>query len=63
MDFSPNVARLEGSATIALAARVKQLIAQGRDILDLTAGEPDFPTPAFVAEAGVDAIRAGRTRY
>jgi aspartate aminotransferase len=39
------------------------LIAEGRDILDLTAGEPDVPTPAFVAEAGVDAIRAGRTRY
>lgn len=61
--FSPNVARLQPSATIALASRVRELIAAGRDIVNLTAGEPDFPTPAFVAEAGVRAIREGRTRY
>lgn len=62
-DISPNVARLKPSATIALAARVKELIHEGRDIINLTAGEPDFPTPAFIAEAGIAAIRAGHTRY
>ncbi len=62
-DFSTNVAGLEASATIALASRVKALIAAGRDIIDLTAGEPDFPTPRLIADAGVAAIRAGHTRY
>jgi aspartate aminotransferase len=63
MRLSENVARLEPSATIALSSRVRQLIAAGRDIVNLTAGEPDFPTPEFISEAGVGAIRAGRTRY
>lgn len=62
-DFSSNVAGLDASATIALASRVKALIAGGRDIIDLTAGEPDFPTPRLIADAGVAAIRAGHTRY
>ncbi len=63
IEFSPNVARLVPSATIALGARVKQLLAAGEDIIDLTVGEPDFPTPSMVAEAGIEAIRRGRTRY
>lgn len=63
MEFSPNVAALETSATIALSSRVKRMIAEGRDVLDLCVGEPDFPTPRFIAEAGIRAIREGRTRY
>jgi aspartate aminotransferase len=61
--FSPNIAKLQPSATISLASRVRELIAEGRDIINLTAGEPDFPTPGFVADAGDRAIREGRTRY
>jgi aspartate aminotransferase len=61
--FSPNVDWLEPSATIAVSSRVKQLIAEGRDVVDLCVGEPDFPTPAFIARAGIEAIREGRTRY
>ena len=63
MQLSPNVARLRPSETIALSTRVKEMIAAGREVINLTAGEPDFGTPAFVAEAGIEAIRAGRTRY
>lgn len=63
IDFSENIASLQPSATIAVSSRVKQLIASGEDILDLCVGEPDFPTPAFIAEAGIQAIRDGRTRY
>ncbi|MGI9180897.1 MAG: pyridoxal phosphate-dependent aminotransferase [Longimicrobiaceae bacterium] len=63
IEFSPNVERLTPSATIALGARVKQLLAAGEDVINLTVGEPDFPTPAFVSEAGIAAIRAGHTRY
>ena len=61
--FSPNVAALQPSATLAVSARVRQLIAEGKDILDLCVGEPDFPTPAFASDAGIEAIRNGKTRY
>jgi aspartate aminotransferase len=61
--FSENISALQPSATIALSSRVKELVAAGRDILNLTAGEPDFATPAFVQEAGIAAIRAGKTKY
>lgn len=63
IELSDNIASLQPSATIAVSSRVKQLIASGEDILDLCVGEPDFPTPAFIAEAGIQAIRDGRTRY
>ena len=61
--FSENVRRLSPSATIAVSSRAKELRAQGRDIINLSAGEPDFPTPGFIARAGVSAIEAGHTRY
>ncbi|HEX6924925.1 MAG TPA: pyridoxal phosphate-dependent aminotransferase [Longimicrobiaceae bacterium] len=61
--FSSNIAALQPSATIAVSSRVKQLIAEGRDVLNLCAGEPDFNTPSIIAEAGVKAIREGQTRY
>jgi len=63
IEFSPNVARLQPSATISLASRVRELIAEGRDIINLTAGEPDFRTPEFICDAATRAIRDGRTRY
>jgi aspartate aminotransferase len=61
--FSPNVARLQPSATIAVSSLAKELRARGRDIINLSAGEPDFPTPGFIRAAAVAAIEAGRTRY
>lgn len=63
MPFSENIRRLQPSATLAVSALAKQLTAQGKDIIDLSAGEPDFDTPSWIAEAGVDAIRKGQTRY
>lgn len=48
---------------MVVANRAKELAAAGKDIVELTVGEPDFDTPAFVAEAGIQAIRDGRTRY
>lgn len=62
-ELSENIRKLQPSATIAVASKAKALKAQGRDIIDLSAGEPDFPTPGFIAEAGRAAIDAGRTRY
>ncbi|HTE47581.1 MAG TPA: hypothetical protein VK636_20225, partial [Gemmatimonadaceae bacterium] len=48
---SANIAELRESATIAVSTRAKALRAAGRPVIDLGAGEPDFPTPAFVLDA------------
>ena len=63
MRFSDNVSKLRPSATMAVSSLAKRLAAEGRDILNLSAGEPDFDTPAFVCDAAVQGIRAGHTRY
>ncbi len=63
MRTSPNVADIKPSATLAVAALAKQLAAAGRDVVDLSAGEPDFPTPEIVSRAGIRAIEDGRTGY
>lgn len=65
LEFSPssNIALLRESATIAVSQRAKALKAEGRAIIDLGAGEPDFDTPAFIREAGKAAIDAGHSHY
>jgi len=63
VQFSENVSFLEPSATLALAARARELSEQGRSIVDLSKGEPAYPTPEYAAEAGMRAIREGRTGY
>ncbi len=60
---SPNLAHLKASETVAISTEAKRRKAAGEDVLDLGVGEPDFDTPVPVADAGVDAIRAGYTRY
>lgn len=61
--FAVRAASLEPSATLAMFARVKSMRDQGIEILDLTAGEPDFTPPACAEEAGMQAIRDGAGRY
>jgi aspartate aminotransferase len=61
--LSPNVVGLRESATIAVSARAKALRAAGRPVIDLGAGEPDFPTPPYVVAAAQHALQAGATRY
>jgi aspartate aminotransferase len=63
MSFSTNIERLQPSATMAVSTLAKRLRAEGRDVIDLSAGEPDFPTPDWIADAAVDGIRNGKTRY
>lgn len=63
VELSPNVQRLRPSATIAVSTLAKRLRAEGRDIIDLSAGEPDFPTPEWICDAAVAGIREGRTGY
>ncbi|MGC3980584.1 MAG: pyridoxal phosphate-dependent aminotransferase [Steroidobacteraceae bacterium] len=60
---SKRVQRVKPSPTVALTTRVIELKAEGRDIIGMTVGEPDFDTPVHVADAGVEAIRKGFTRY
>jgi len=60
---SGNVVDLTESATIAVSARAKSLRAAGRAVIDLGAGEPDFPTPTFIRDAAKHALDAGATRY
>lgn len=60
---SANIAELRESVTIAVSQRAKALKAEGREIIDLGAGEPDFGTPAPVLEAAKRALDEGATRY
>jgi aspartate aminotransferase len=61
--LSKRVQKVKPSPTLAVTARAAALKAEGKDIIGLGAGEPDFDTPAHIADAGVDAIRKGVTRY
>lgn len=61
--LSKKVLALEESQTLALSARAKRMKAEGIDVVSLTAGEPDFPTPAPVKEAAIRAIHENFTKY
>ncbi len=61
--LSRRVQRIKPSPTLAVTARAARLKAEGKDIIGLGAGEPDFDTPVHIADAGVAAIRGGHTRY
>ncbi len=63
MQFSTNVEKLKPSATIAVSTLAKRLAAEGRDIVNLSAGEPDFDTPDFISRAAIEGILSGWTRY
>ena len=60
---SSNVSQIKESATIAVSQRARALKAQGRQIIDLGAGEPDFDTPEFIRTAAKRALDEGATRY
>lgn len=61
--IADRMSKIKPSATLAVAAKARALKAEGRPILSLTAGEPDFDTPMNIQDAGVHAIRNGQTRY
>lgn len=63
MHISSRLDAISESKTLAITSRAAELRAEGKDIISLSAGEPDFPTPAPIAEAGIQAIRDGKTRY
>ena len=61
--LSQTLARVKPSPTIAMTGRARELAAAGRDIISLSAGEPDFDTPLHIRESAKAAIDAGHTRY
>lgn len=61
--LSDSVARIKPSPTIAVTTRAAELKAEGRDVIGLGAGEPDFDTPDHIKEAAIEAIRRGETKY
>jgi len=63
LPLARRVQRVKPSPTLAVTARAARLKAEGKDVIGLGAGEPDFDTPVHIAQAGIAAIRAGFTRY
>ncbi|OOZ42247.1 pyridoxal phosphate-dependent aminotransferase [Solemya elarraichensis gill symbiont] len=63
LKLSQRVQAVKPSPTLAITARAAELRAAGKDIIGLGAGEPDFDTPEHIQQAGIDAIKSGKTRY
>jgi aspartate aminotransferase len=63
MKLSSRVSLIKPSATMAVAERATTLRAQGTDLIDFGAGEPDFDTPEPIKNAAVEAMRCGATKY
>ena len=61
--LASRMARLGTETAFAVLARAKALEAQGREIIHLEIGEPDFDTPEHIVEAGCRALRQGQTHY
>ncbi|MEQ9763912.1 pyridoxal phosphate-dependent aminotransferase [Streptococcus sp. ZJ151] len=63
MKLSDRILKMQESVTLASGARAKELKEQGRDILNLTLGQPDFQTPAHINQKAIDAIQHNRVSF
>ncbi|MGP9791887.1 pyridoxal phosphate-dependent aminotransferase [Roseinatronobacter sp. NSM] len=63
LQFADNLARLGTESAFSVLARAQALAAEGRDIINLGIGQPDFPTPPHIVEAGIKALRDGHHGY
>ena len=61
--LSSALGRIAPSPTLAMTNRVLAMRAEGKEVIGLSAGEPDFDTPDFVKDAAIEAIRSGKTKY
>lgn len=61
--LSDALARIKPSATMTITQKARDLKGQGRDVISLSVGEPDFDTPDHIKEAAIAAIRRGETKY
>jgi aspartate aminotransferase len=63
IQLSDRVTNLSTSATLAMAAKARELKAEGKDIIGLSLGEPDFNTPDFIKDAAILAIKQDYNSY
>ena len=61
--FADSLNRIQPAATIAVSTKARELQAKGRDVIALSAGEPDFDTPENIKQAAIKAIESGKTKY
>jgi len=61
--FADSLNRITPSATMGISAKARALAAEGRDIIILSQGEPDFDTPQNIKDAAIKAIQSGKTKY
>ncbi|MDB9882151.1 pyridoxal phosphate-dependent aminotransferase [Bacteroidia bacterium] len=63
MNFTNRVNRVQESLTIGMSRKARELKAEGKDIISLSLGEPDFDTPDHIKKAALAALEAGKTKY
>jgi aspartate aminotransferase len=63
MKLAKRIGRIQPSATLAMTAKAAELRSQGKDVLNMSVGEPDFNTPANIINAAIQAMHNGHTRY
>lgn len=63
MKFTDRINRIEESLTIGMSKKARSLKAQGKDVISLSLGEPDFDTPEHIKNAAIAAIKQGKTKY
>ncbi len=63
MRIHPRAQKLRGESAFQVLARAQEIEAQGRSVIHLEIGQPDFPTPAHICEAAIRAIQGGKTGY
>ena len=61
--FSDRISRIQPSATLAMTSKAAELKRNNKPVYNMSVGEPDFPTPLHIQQAGIDAIQQGHTRY
>ena len=61
--YANRINRIQPSATLEMTAKAAELRSQGKDVINLSVGEPDFPTPKNICDAAIYAMNNGYTRY
>lgn len=61
--LSDRLKKVKPSATLTISAKAQELVSLGRDVINLSVGEPDFDTPEHIKQAAIDALKLGQTKY
>ena len=61
--LAKRIRTISPSQTLAISAKAKAMKANGENVINFGVGEPDFPTPDYIVEAGIQALRSGKTKY